>query len=327
METVTDEAALAAAQQVLQYWGLEARDLQVFSRSENVVLKAETTVGETVAVRLHRPGYHSLDELQSEQTWVRSLGAAGVGVPHARKAPGGEYYLPVRVADTGEIRQAGVVDWVPGVQAASSLREASVAEAIDRVRELGALTGRVNRLSSSWEPPAGFLRHHLDADGLMGDTPFWGPFWDVPELSRIEKARIRGLRDALHGQLTNHGKDQGDYSMIHADLHAHNVLVDGSSVAIIDFDDAGFGWHGYEMAIALLGFPDRDCRQAMEDAYIEAYRRENPIGESCLATVQVFKLVRLLVSIGWVHHRPEHGRKRIRPTIDAAFEMATRLGL
>lgn len=331
MATVTDDAALVAAQEVLDHWGLAARSMSVFSRSENVVLKVETTGGETVAVRLHRPGYHTLEELKSEQLWTRSLADAGIGVPHARPAPGGEYYFAVRVQDTGETRQAGVVDWLPGVQAAISLSDAPIDAAVARTSALGALTGRIDRLAATWDPPPGFVRHHLDADGLMGETPFWGPFWDVPELSSQERSRMRALRLALHDQLTAHGKARAsgppDYSMIHADLHAHNVLVDGDHVVVIDFDDAGYGWHGYEIAIALLALPDREGRADMENAYLTSYREENPLTDESFAMVAVFKLVRLLAGIGWVHHRPEHGRKRIRPSIDFAFGVADRLGL
>ena len=32
--------------------------------------------------------------------------------------------------------------------------------------------------------PAAFKRHALDADGLMGEAPFWGRFWEHPALRR-----------------------------------------------------------------------------------------------------------------------------------------------
>ena len=326
MATLTDEAALAATREVLPHWGLEAATVEVFSRSENVVLKVVSAAGETVAVRLHRPGYHSLPELKSEQIWTQFLDGSGIGVPHARRALTGEFYVPVQVADTGDVRQAGIVDWLPGVQAAHHLADASLPAAIERVSQLGTLTGKIDRLSAAWTPPAGFVRHHLDADGLMGAAPFWGPFWDVPELSVDERARVIDLRDALHARLASHGKRHGDYSVIHADLHAHNVLIDGEHVTVIDFDDAGFGWHGYEIAVALSAFPQREGRDAMDAAYLDAYRIENPLPEVAFGMVPTFRLVRMLASVGWVHERPEHGRNQIRPMLDAAFRLAEELG-
>ena len=41
------------------------------------------------------------------------------------------------------------------------------------------------------------------------------------------------------------------YSVIHADMHPGNIVVDGDRLTVIDFDDAGFGWHQYDIATAL----------------------------------------------------------------------------
>ena len=41
--------------------------------------------------------------------------------------------------------------------------------------------------ASAWQPPAGFKRHALDADGLMGEAPFWGPFWEHRSSRRGER--------------------------------------------------------------------------------------------------------------------------------------------
>ena len=51
--------------------------------------------------------------------------------------------------------------------------------------------------------------------------------------------------------------------MIHADLVPENVLVDGDSIRLIDFDDAGFGWHHFEIATALIS----SSRQAHFDRF------------------------------------------------------------
>lgn len=322
-----DVAAIAAASLVLPHWNIRPTEIRVFSRSENVVLRVECDDARVVAVRLHRPGYHSLAELRSEQVWTSALQAAGIGVPRARPATAGEYYVEVTIPRSGEIRQAGVVDWIEGGQAADILASAPLATALDHAGRLGALTGRINRHALNWAPPAGFVRHHLDAEGLMGESPFWGPFWNVPELDGRARKRMEWLRGELYARLDAFGRDNGAYSMIHADLHAHNVLVDGDVVHVIDFDDAGFGWHAYELAVALGGLPAREGRKQLETAYIDAYRAENPVDEATFDMVPLLRLVRLLASIGWLHARPEHGRSNLGKMIEGAFAAADDLGL
>ena len=55
----------------------------------------------------------------------------------------------------------------------------------------------------------------------------------------------------MYRELSKLAKSPGTYSMIHADFVAENVLVDEGRVRLIDFDDAGFGWHLFELATSL----------------------------------------------------------------------------
>ena len=56
-------------------------------------------------------------------------------------------------------------------------------------REYGLIASMHNQ-ASTWAVPVGFRRHALDADGLMGDAPFWGPFWDHPGFTADERTLV-----------------------------------------------------------------------------------------------------------------------------------------
>ena len=60
--------------------------------------------------------------------------------------------------------------------------------------------------------------------------------------------------------------------MIHADFVAENLMVDGDSVRLIDFDDAGFGWHLFELATALYFEMEEEHYPDAYRALIEGYR-------------------------------------------------------
>ena len=49
--------------------------------AENVTFKVTDRAGSAYVLRLHRPGYHTLDELVSERAWIRGLAEAGIDVP------------------------------------------------------------------------------------------------------------------------------------------------------------------------------------------------------------------------------------------------------
>ena len=43
----------------------------------------------------------------------------------------------------------------------------------------------------------------------------------------------------LHGAVTRYGKPAQTFSLIHADLHPRNVVINTRYAAVIDFDDTG----------------------------------------------------------------------------------------
>jgi len=129
----------------------------------------------------------------------------------------------------------------------------------------------------------------------------------VPELEDPERKLLSATRESLHAALTAHGRDGATYSLIHADLHPRNVLVDGERLHVIDFDDAGFGWHAYELAVALFSYQGQACFEAAREGLIAGYRSERRLDESTLELLPTFLLIRGLALIGWMHDRPELG--------------------
>ena len=79
MATALESAQLYdIANQALEHWSLQVTSLTLASQSENTVFRVETADQGAFALRLHRPGYHSLPELESEQIWTRALADGGV---------------------------------------------------------------------------------------------------------------------------------------------------------------------------------------------------------------------------------------------------------
>ena len=70
------------------------------------------------------------------------------------------------------------------------------------------------------------------------------------------------------------------YSMIHADMHPGNVLVDGDRLTVIDFDDAAWGWHAYDIAVA----PGASAAGPNPGGVRARLRRRLPLGAADLRT-------------------------------------------
>jgi len=285
-------------------FGLARGALSLVAVSENVTFRVDAPDGDAYVLRLHRPGYHTLAELDSERAWTAALAGAGMAVPRGVTTNGGRHYVEVVAAD-GERRYAGVTRWIEGTPLGRVLRAAEAHEYLPHFDAIGAIAATLHNQSSGWAAPAGFTRHAFDVDGLFGETPFWGRFWDSPLLSRVERRLVVRTRDAIGAALTGYGADARTYSLIHADLHFGNVLVDGDRLAVIDFDDCGFGWHQYELAVVLFGHP-AERFDAHFASLLRGYRRVRAFPDEDAALVPMFVVVRALALLGWIEQRPEH---------------------
>ena len=330
MAKTLDRATLRAiAERALDEWDICAVELELISISENTVFRVDTNTGETYVLRIHRPGYHTLAELNSEQQWTAALKRAGIGVPLPRLTRDCRGYAIVPVPGSMETRHVGIVEWFEGVTLSSIMAQAPDMPTLAlHFDQLGRIAARIHNQAVSWQVPENFQRHAFDAGGLMGDAPFWGPFWVLPELKAAERDHILNARRVIHRALWDYGKGEGIYSLIHADLHPHNLLVNGDQLHVIDFDDAGFGWHQYEIAVALDAYRRPPHFEVARDALIAGYRSERALSDAAIELLPMFLLIRSLALLGWLHERPEHNRgNRVRNLIQSACRQAEALGM
>jgi Ser/Thr protein kinase RdoA (MazF antagonist) len=292
-----------AVRLALEHFPLEAERVEFVSASENTVYRVATADGAAYALRVHRPGYHTLPELESENAWTTALAAAGIATPRPLVTRDGSGYATVPYGAGGDVRHVGLIEWIDGASLEEVLEERD-RDVVPLFGELGALIGRMHAHAEQWELPHGFVRHRLDVDGLLGDEPFWGPFWDVPELSPAERDLVLDMRARLAAALHDYGTGAGRFGLIHSDLLPPNLLVrpDGG-VAAIDFDDAAHGWFLYDIAVALFEVYTDPRYDALRSTLIAGYRAERALDDDELARLQTFVLVRCLAEIGWFDSR------------------------
>ena len=298
---------MPAAQEALQAFPVEPGSLDLVSVSENATFRVtDRHNGAAYVLRLHRPWYHTHDELIAERIWIRALSAAGISVPMPLTTRDGAEYAAVKVPEIDESRFAGLARWTEGTLLADVLREETDTEVVARYyAQLGAIAAAMHNQSSAWRPPAGFRRHALDIDGLMGAAPFWGPFWEHRSLSSDRQSLLLEARDRIRGVLQGYSRSAASYGLIHADLHPRNVIRDGERLTVIDFDDSAFGWHAYDIAVALLPYQHTTGFAAIEESFFAGYAPIRPVASGLREQVPIFRMIRGMVQIGWFHQRPE----------------------
>jgi Ser/Thr protein kinase RdoA (MazF antagonist) len=308
MDKAAAEAAYGpAARAALEAFPVTPSSIAFVTLSENITFRVRDDVaGAGYVLRLHRPGYNSLEALKAERAWTRALSAAGVAAPEPVATHDGRDYVEVAVPAMGERRHAGLARWVEGEVMADTLtRETDPVAAEACFESLGGLMAAMHDHASAWTPPDGFHRRVLDAEGLMGAAPLWGPFWEHPSLASPERALLLAVRDRIREALVRLGQDAATYGLIHADLHPGNVVIGAEGLAVIDFDDTAFGWHLYDLAVALQAYQADAALPGYRDACLRGYARARPLPPGTLDLLPMFVLARSLAQLGWLGQRPE----------------------
>lgn len=298
----TTEDFLAAAAVAATEFGLSVSDISLLSHSENVVCSLRTSDGERLVMRLHRPGYNTMDELAAEVQFVASLGRFGVPVPNAVALPSGEYYTTVDVA--GAPHHVGVIEWVDG-EPLGGPTAATGPEVVDHYREIGVIAAQIRAHNAAWEAPAGFARRRWDAAGLMSETPLWGRFWQAEDLTDAQRTLFTRARSELADRLGALSTDGDHFGLIHSDLHLGNVMADGNQLTVIDFDDSGYGWFAHELAVSLHPVLDEPFAPDARAALLDGYRSVHPFTAAEEELIDLFLAVRCCMIVGWLDARRE----------------------
>src|SRR5262245_18010073 len=306
LPAIEQEARLAGmAQAAVALWPIACTRIEPIKVRENAVYAVHTADGQRVAQRIHRQGYHGDESLRSEFAWMRALHEQGIEVPRPLLSRAGREFELFDFDGVNGPRQGDVFGWVVGrplgaVGDVASEDEGWIARTYAVVGELAA---RMHNQSSAWQPPAGFVRHRWDAEGLAGETPLWGRFWELEALTRDERALLVELRDCLRKDLPALGSSTDRHGLIHADLVPENVLVHSERLRVIDFDDAGFGWHLFDVATSLYFIRRKPFYDIARDAFVAGYRRHRALTDEHLGRLPMFLAARGTTYLGWVHTR------------------------
>jgi len=298
----------SAAMSALECFPVEPRNIELVAHSENVSFRVSDHDSDIdYVLRLHRPGYNSIEELESERIWVRALSGVGIAVQDSLVTTQGHHFELIDIPDTGEQRYAGMTTWLEGTLLSDHL-DTSL-ERADREHifyRMGEIAATIHNQSTRWKEPPGFVRRRLDLDGLLGEAPLWGRFWECAHLTKAEQAGLLRARQDARDSLNTYGERPDNFSLIHSDLHSENVVRNEEILALIDFDDSAYGWHMYDVASVLIEYRLALDFEALCAALLAGYREHRTLAERDVEMLPSFLLIRGMAIIGWFGQRPEH---------------------
>jgi Ser/Thr protein kinase RdoA (MazF antagonist) len=242
------------------------------------------------------------------------------------------------VPSDGASRHCVRMEFLPGTEPAGA---AGGPAALAHFTELGAITARMHAHARGWQRPAWFTRFRWDDDDAFGAPALdgtaldgtaldgtvldgtaldgtvldgaaaggnggrWGRWRDGVGVGPAETEVLARLEERLRQRLGAYDARPGKFGLIHADTRLANLLVHEGSTAVIDFDDAGFGWYLYDLGTTVSFFEDHPAVPGLIAAWLDGYRAAGGVlAPDDLAEAWTFILFRRLLLTAWIGSHP-----------------------
>ncbi len=297
-ETEVAERLRPVTTKALEEYGLSPRStLTLINVSENATFAVDDPdEGVRTILRVHRHGYHDGAAIASELDWLDALREdAGVLTPHVIPTSSGERVLAIKEKSRRDPRHVVHFQFLPG-----SEPEETGPDLPDSFEMLGSITARMHDHVKRWRRPHGFTRFAWDYDGAFGEVARWGRWQDGVAVGAAEKEILGRVDSVLQKRLNRIGSGPHRYGLIHADLRLANLLAHDGEVAVIDFDDCGWGWYLYDFGTAVSFFEHDPRVPELTDAWVRGYRSVRKLPAEDEAEIPTFVMMRRLLLVAWI---------------------------
>lgn len=295
----------ALAEGAVARYGIGAHRLTFINHGENTTFRVDSARHGRFLLRLHRHGYHSREALMEELAFLRHLARRGLSVPGPVLTRSGRSLVHASSEGIPEGRYCDLLKWVNGRFIDESVNE-------KHMLALGRYMGHLRKFSRGRKV---VHRRYWDAEGLVGPEPKFGSIDFLPGITPAVQKVITGERKRVFRDLTAYERRFPDrLGLIHADMHFGNFLLKkGGEVSAIDFDDCGYGFYVYELAVPLTHLEYYATGKRLERLkafLIEGYAGAASWDEHDARILGRLFLARKLLMLGWMRSRAEIPRFR-----------------
>lgn len=107
------------------------------------------------------------------------------------------------------------------------------------------------------------------------------------------------------------GRGPDAYGLIHADLYPENVLFKAGKAYPIDFEDCGYGYWMWDIAIALCQWTWGDNWEQMRDAFRDGYTQVHTLPDAQWSQLALFVATQFATMVLWASAFLKHDPLRV----------------
>ena len=236
-------------------------------------------------LRVHEPGYQEQEAIDLELTWLTAMRReANLPVPEPIATLDGQWVLSINAPGVQGTRHCSLLRWIKGRSVKNCFRP-------HHLRAQGRLMARLHQFSIQWQPPAGLSKRRFDWDGLfqndvgsgMANADAWGL------LSPLYRKAFSFVVERIRDVMEDWGQGLDVFGLIHGDLGVDaNLFFWHGEPRAIDFDDSGFGYWVFDLAVALDACRDDPAYPRYREALLNGYAEFRSLPEKQAEQIELF---------------------------------------
>ncbi len=292
------------ANTAIEAYGLKHARLDFIQYGENIIYRVDLPeavihtsdaapfVSNRYVLRIH--AVSDEDTIVSELNWLAALNQeAGLPVPAPVKTPDGKLVTSIATPGVPKGRVISMMRWLDGRRLRKGVRP-------KHLTAMGRVVAQMHSFSAGWQPPTGFSRPHWDWDSQMGGSMFRHPMEQiVASIPAIYREPFQYISKEAKQQMESFGKGPDAYGLIHADLYPENVLFKAGKAYPIDFEDCGYGYWMWDIAVALCTWAWGSEWERMRDAFWAGYTQIRTLPEKQSAKLDLFVAIQFATMVLW----------------------------
>jgi len=227
-------------------------------------------------------------------TWLAALNQeAGLPVPAPVKTQDGKLLVTILTKGIPQGRIVSLLRWLDG-------RRLSQGLCPEHLTALGRVVAQMHAFSAGWQPPAGFTRPAWNWDAQLGGSLFKCSRQElVASMPPQVQEPFETVSQEAKQVMESLGQAPDAYGLIHADLYPENVLFKTGDAYPIDFEDCGYGYWMWDIAVALCQWAWGADWERMRDAFREGYARVGCLPETQWAHLDLFVATQFATMVLW----------------------------
>ena len=278
---------------ISQQYKLNLESWELLQQTDDLVYKIIDNCQQHYTVKIHRKKLsRTNDKLSDLCNWLDFLsGTVTFNFPLPLRNVNDSFQSQIQ-DESGIIYDFVVYRWVNGEPISKHMNQ-------QNNQKIGALMAQLHDASSRYDKNATALPRYDEkwlrdcSNIILNGAKSIG--YTKQQLNKVK----HGLAE-IEKYVISIGYETIDFGIIHSDLHFNNILIDSAgNLAIIDFDEVGFGHYWLDVAVTFDEFHDYDEADTTIEQFIDGYKTVRNINFDS-TTITMFRGLSATLYASWV---------------------------